>query len=234
MKKPQIIAMGGGGFSMEPENPLLDKYFLRQTGKRTPRVCFLPTASGDSDTYIVTFYDAFAKHRCQPSHLSLFYPPERIESFVLSQDAIYVGGGNTKSMLALWKEWRLDKILRKAWRQGVVLGGLSAGSICWFEQGLTDSISDRLTVLPCLGFLAGSHCPHYDSEENRRPAFKRLVKGGRMKDGLAAEDGVALHFIGKKLARIVSSRPGAAAFRVRKTGDTVHEEKLPPTYLGEK
>ena len=116
---------------MEPDNPLLDEYFLAQTGKPEPAVCFLPTASGDADGYVVRFYAAFMKLRCQPSHLSLFEPPKNLEAFVLSQDAIYVGGGNTKNMLALWQEWKLDRILRKAWRQGVVLGGISAGSVCW-------------------------------------------------------------------------------------------------------
>lgn len=232
MKKSQIIAMGGGGFSMEPDNPLLDKYFLEQTAKRKPTVCFLPTASGDADGYIVKFYAAFGKLRCQPTHLSLFHPPANLEAFVLSQDAIYVGGGNTKSLLALWREWKLDRILRKAWRQGVVLGGISAGSICWFEEGLTDSIAGRLTVLRCLGLLNGSNCPHYDGEAKRRPVYQRLIRQGKMKAGLAADDGIALHFIGRKLTRVVSSRPNASAYKVRETAGAVKEEKIASEYLG--
>src|SRR4051812_10598830 len=125
----QIIAMGGGGFSMEPGNPLLDEYLLKQTGKSRPSVCFVGTASGDAPDYILRFYAAFTKLRCNPTHLSLFKPHQDLESFVLSQDAIYVGGGSTKSLLALWRDWELDRILRKAWTRGIVLGGLSAGSI---------------------------------------------------------------------------------------------------------
>lgn len=233
MSKPQIVAMGGGGFSMEPDNPLLDQYVLAQTGKRRPAVCFLPTASGDADGYVVKFYSAFGKLPCRPTHLSLFRPPADLAAFILSQDAIYVGGGNTRSMLALWREWRLDRILRKAWRQGVVLAGISAGSICWFEQGLTDSVPGKLTALPCLGLLGGSNCPHYDGEARRRPAYQRMIKSGRMEAGLAADDGVALHFTGKRLAHVVSSRPRAAAYRVKKTAGGVAETTIAPKYLGE-
>jgi len=232
MKKPQIIAMGGGGFSMEPDNPLLDEYFLAQTGKQKPSVCFVPTASGDSDTYIVKFYAAFGRLSCRPSHLSLFRPPKDLEEFVLAHDAIYVGGGNTKSLLALWREWKLDRILRNAWRQGVLLGGISAGSICWFEEGLTDSIPGRLTTLLCLGLLRGSNCPHYDGESNRRPEYQRHIGQGKMKSGLAADDGVALHFVGRRLSRVVSSRVGASAYAVRKTNGGVKETKITATYLG--
>jgi peptidase E len=232
MSETQIIAMGGGGFSMEPDNPLLDEYFLEQTGKRKPAVCFLPTASGDADGYVVKFYAAFGKLRCQPTHLSLFRPPRDLQTFILAQDAIYVGGGNTRSLLALWREWRLDRILRRAWRQGVVLGGISAGSICWFEEGVTDSIPGTLAVLPCLGLLKGSNCPHYDSEPKRRPTYQRLVRRGKMQAGLAADDGVALHFIGRNLTRVVSSRPHAFAYRIQRSKDKVQEEKIVPRYLG--
>jgi len=216
---------------MEPANPLLDEYFLAQTRKPEPAVCFLPTPSGAADGYVVRFYAAFRKLRCQPSHLSLFEPPKNLEAFVLSQDAIYVGGGNTKSMLALWREWKLDRILRKAWRQGVVLGGISAGSICWFEEGLADSLPGRLTALSCLGLLKGSNCPHYDGESNRRPVYQRFIKRGKMKPGLAADDGVGLHFIGKKLAHVVTSRPNAYAYSVKKTGAGAVEDKIVPKYL---
>ncbi len=136
----QIIALGGGGFSMEPENSLLDKYILQQSMKKNPKICFLATASGDSENYISRFYHFFEKQDCQPSHLSLFNPSTRnIESFLLDKDIIYVGGGNTKNLLVLWKEWGLDTILKKAWEQGIILAGISAGSICWFEEGVTDS-----------------------------------------------------------------------------------------------
>ncbi len=230
--KAQIIAMGGGGFSMEPRNPLLDQYFLRQTGKRRPAVCFVPTASAEAPSYIARFHRAFLRHRCRPAHLSLFRPPRDLEDFVLSQDALYVGGGNTKSMLALWREWGLDRILRAAWRRGVVLGGISAGSICWFEEGLTDSIPGRLTALPCLGFLPGSNCPHYDGESGRRPAYQRAIARGAIAEGYAAADGVALHFVGHRLHRVVSSRPAALAYRVRRAGRSAAEYGIAPEYLG--
>ena len=156
----QIIAMGGGGFSMEPDNLLLDEYFLRQAPAETPQVCFVATATGDSDNYIRRFYQAFNKLDCVPSHLGLFdLPTHDLESFVLEKDAIYVGGGNTRSLLALWREWGLDKIFRSAYEQGVLLGGISAGSICWFEQGVTDSVPGSLLPIDCLGFLEGSNCP---------------------------------------------------------------------------
>jgi len=230
--KRQIIAMGGGGFSMEPDNPLLDEYFLKQTRKKKPSICFVPTASGDADGYIVKFYTAFGKLNCKQCHLSLFRPPNDLAGFVLSQDAIYVGGGNTKSLLAVWREWGLDKILRRAWRQGIVLGGVSAGSICWFEQGLTDSISGKLTPLKCLGFLKNSNCPHYDSEPKRRVAYQRFIGSEKMSAGIAADDGVALHYYGRKLMYVVSSRQDAAAYRVTRSGKKANEVKIEARYLG--
>ncbi|MEH6989733.1 peptidase E [Cytobacillus firmus] len=228
----QIIALGGGGFSMEPENPLLDEYILRQSGKGNPQVCYVPTATGDSDICIKWFYDFFEKQKCQPSHLSLFKPPTRdIEGFILDKDIIYVGGGNTKNLLALWKEWGLDKILRKAWESGIVLAGISAGSICWFEEGVTDSYGDKLEPLTCLGFLKGSNCPHYDGEAERRPAYHELLASDKIKPGIAADDGVAIHFIEEEVSRIVSSRPDAKAYKVYFDKE-VKEIELKTEYLG--
>jgi peptidase E len=229
-----IIALGGGGFSMESENHLLDLYVLRQATADRPRICFLGTASGDASDYIDRFYRAFAEHPCAPSHLSLFDPPVAdIRKLILQQDIIYVGGGNTKSMLALWREWELDHIFREAWERGIVLAGISAGSICWFDWGLTDSIPGSLTPLPCLGFLPGSNCPHYDGEVERRPAFRQAVASGELPDGYAVDDGVALHFSGLDLTRCVSSRLEARAYRVEHTadGDSL-ETPITPVYLG--
>jgi len=229
----QIFAMGGGGFSMEPENLLLDKYILGLSEKEQPKVCFIPTASGDSDKYIVRFYSTYINLLCQPSHLSLFLPHTAdIKSFILEQDMIYVGGGNTKSLIALWREWGLDKILQEAWENGVILAGLSAGSICWFEQGLTDSIPGQLTVLQCLGLLKGSNCPHYDSEPKRRPTYHQRLSQGLISSGYAADDGVGLHFVNDKLEKIVSSRPRAKAYRLEMLDGTVTETALEPIYLG--
>jgi peptidase E len=135
-------------------------------------------------------------------------------------------------MLAVWREWELDRHLRAAWEAGVVLGGASAGSICWFEHGLTDSVAGPLTAMPCLGFLAGANCPHYDSESARRPMLRRLVARGALPEALAADDGVALHFVGDRLARIVSSRPRAKAYRVRKSRNRAVETRLPTKFLG--
>lgn len=229
----QIVAMGGGGFSMEPETPLLDQYILGLAKPEKPRVCFVPTASGDSDKYIVRFYAAFMQQPCIPSHLSLFTPPTaNLKSFVLEQNIIYVGGGNTKNLIALWKEWGLDHILREAWETGVILCGLSAGSICWFEEGVTDSIPRKLSRLECLGLLKGSNCPHYDGEPERRPAYHRLLSQGLISEGYATDDGVALHFIGDRLEKIVSSRLQAKAYQLKRIGETVRETSLEPTYLG--
>lgn len=230
--KKQIIALGGGGFSMEPDNPLLDEYILKQTDKRKPKVCFVGTASGDAEGYILKFYTSFLKLSCIPTHLSLFnLPTKDLEAFVLDQDVIYVGGGNTRSLMALWKEWKLDGYLRTAWENGVVLTGISAGSICWFEEGVSDFFPGELNKLQCLGFLKGSNCPHYDGEAGRRPAYHRLILSGKISEGVAAEDGVALHYVGTKLERVISSRINAKAYFVKKKSDEIVEKPIPTIYL---
>jgi peptidase E len=224
--------MGGGGFSMQPENLALDRYVIKQTGKKRPKVCFLPTASGDAEGYCYKFYVASTQLDCHPSHLSLFrLPTADLESFILEKDALYVGGGNTKSMLALWGAWGLDDILRKAWQRGVVLAGLSAGAICWFEQGVTDSVPGHHTALPCLGFLRGSCCPHYDGEPERRPSYHRLLTEGKIAPGLALDNDAAAHYVGDSLRRIVTSRPVAKAYVVERTKDGVSERALPGVCL---
>jgi len=228
----QIIAMGGGGFSMEPDNLALDRYVLAQTGKQRPKICFVPTASGDSPVYIDSFYAAFRTLDCEPTHLSLFRgeTPE-IASFLLSQDAIYVGGGNTRNMLVIWKEWGVDRILRQAWEQGIVLAGISAGSLCWFEEGVTDSIPGSLNALTCMGFLPGSNCPHYDGEADRRPSYHRLLANGDLRAGWACDDGVALHYVGTELHQIISSRPEAKAYQLSLGPDGVQEHTVTPRSL---
>lgn len=216
----------------ELDNLRLVKYFLEQTKRRRPKVLYVGTATGDAETGRLRFYAGFSQFECRPSHLTFFArTPRDLESLVLEQDAIFVGGGNTRSMLAVWRDWGFDQHLRTAWESGVVLGGGSAGSICWFEQGVTDSIAGPLTVLQCLGFLAGSNCPHYDSEPQRRPTFRKLVAAGRILDGVAADDGVALHFVGDRLERVVSSRPHARGYRVTQTGKRSIERRLGTRYL---
>jgi len=232
--KRQIIALGGGGFSMESDNPLLDKYVLKQSGKTTPKVCFIATASGDSDNYIVRFYNSFLKLSCRPTHLPLFrLHTKALKEFILSQDVIYVGGGNTKSLLALWREWGLDTYLRTAWEIGVVLAGISAGSLCWFEEGVSDFLPGELNRLECLGFLKGSNCPHYDSEVSRRPTYQKLILSGEIAEGVAADDGVALHYMDTELRHVVSSRPHARAYAVKKKSGQIVEEVLDTVYLGQ-
>jgi dipeptidase E len=231
--KRQIIAIGGMALPPELDNLLLVKYFLEQTRRKKPKVAFIGTAGGDAELARLRFYAAFSQFDCKPTHLPLFArTPRDLESFVLEQDSIFVGGGNTRSMLAVWRDWGLDRHLRAAWEQGVVLGGGSAGSICWFEHGVTDSIAGPLTDLPCLAFLEGSNCPHYDSEAQRRPTFHKLVASGRIPEGVAADDGVALHYVDRRLARTVSSRRQAKAYRVTRSGKRPIERRLPTRYLG--
>ena len=233
MSKKQIIAMGGGGFSMEPENPLLDAYIISQARKKTPEVCFFPHATDDAIRYSFNFYKAFNQLDARPSTLSLFTPPTAdLESWLLEKDVIYVGGGNTKSMLALWREWGLDRILRMAYEQGIVLAGISAGANCWFEQCSTDSLPGKLTVLSCLGLLKGSFCPHYDGEVNRRPTLHAYIASGSMLPGYAADDGAAVHFIDDIFSLAVSSRPNAKAYYVDRGAEGASEEQLSTYYLG--
>jgi dipeptidase E len=215
-----IVGLGGGG-DTPVQTQLLYDYVLALTGKKRPRLLYVPTAIADRDDGIVAFYERFER-RGELSHLKTFpWPPEHVRELILSQDAISVSGGNTANMLAIWKVHGIERHLREAWEQGIVLWGASAGMICWFEEGVTDSFGPQLEAMECLGFLPGSACPHYDGEEQRRPRYRELVDGG-LAEGIAADDGVALHFVGTELAEIVTCRPGAAAYRVRRGG----EEKL--------
>lgn len=228
----QIIAIGGGGFSMESENLLLDQYVLSQSKKDSPEICFLATASGDAENYIKKFYDFFSMQNCSPSHLSLSAPPMKdLETFLLEKDIIYVGGGSTKNLLALWRKWGIDNMLKKAWNQGIILTGISAGSICWFEEGVTDSFGEGLEPIQCLGFLKGSNCPHYDGKEKRRCSYKNLIKTSKIKEGVAADDGVAIHYINEEIKAIVSSSSDAKAYKVFFESE-VKEEVLPVKFLG--
>ena len=231
---PQVVAFGGGGFSMESGNALLDDYVLAATGVERPKVCFLPTASGDADHYIVRFYRHFPASRCEPSHVSLFRrdcgAPDPA-THLLEQDLIYVGGGCVRSMLGAWRAHGLDDGLRRAWARGVVMCGLSAGSLCWFEQGLTAFHGEQGLPVAGLGLLMGSNAVHYDKEARRRPDFQAAIAAG-MAPGWGADDGAALHFVGPRLARVVSSRPNAGAYRVEAVGGEPVESPLATEYLG--
>jgi dipeptidase E len=229
-----IVAMGGGGFSMELDNPLLDDFVLSLARvKKLPRICFIGTASGDSDSYISLFHRAFPPSRARAVHLRLFdRKVTDLRSFVMEQDVIYVGGGNTANLLAVWRLHGLDRALRAAWHAGVVLAGLSAGAICWFQGGMTDSFAPPPKPLTSgLGFLRGGFCPHYDGEKARRPALHRAVRRG-LPSTLALDDGAGAHFVGTRLKEIVSSRPKARAFRVALRAGAVVETPLQVRYLG--
>jgi dipeptidase E len=236
-RAPQIVALGGGGFSMEGGGgSLLDDYVLSLTGAARPRVCFLPTASGDADHYVVRFYRRFSPG-CDASHVSLFRRDQGtggveddLASHLLAQDIIYVGGGNVLSMLGAWRAHGLDAILRRAWRRGIVLCGPSAGSLCWFEQALS-AFHGAPRIVRGLGFLPYSNCVHYDAEPARRVEYHRFVADG-MRAGFAVEDGVALHFQRTSLERVVSSRADGRAFLVEPSEHGVRETRLEVTQLG--
>src|SRR5258708_29728230 len=176
-----IVAMGGGGFSMEPRNPMLANFVHSLAGrKKQLRVCFVGTASGDSDTYIRRFHEAFPPSRAAATHLTFFERTVRdLKSFAMDQDVIYVGGGSSANMLAVWRLHGLDKVLRAAWNAGVVMTGISAGAICWFEDGITDSFGMPFRGLDDgLGLGRGACWPHSGGEKERRPGLRRLVKRG--------------------------------------------------------
>jgi len=231
-----ILAMRGGGFSEEPDNPLLDRFALSLARRERPRVCFVATASGDAEGYVARFYRAFAEHDCRPADLGLF--DRRVgdlRRFVLEQDVVYVGGGNTASLLSVWRTHGLDSILREALDAGAVLCGVSAGMNCWFEASTTDSFGPELAPLhDGLGFVAGSACPHYDGEAQRRPLYRELVASG-FPAGYAADEGAALRFdAAGALVEAVASRPAARAYRVERGSDGggANERPLPTRYLG--
>jgi len=220
-----IVGLGGGGDTPE-QSDRLHAYVLGLVGKERPKLLFVPTASADNDAYIVWVHERFDPV-AEVTHLKTFpWPPANLRELVLSQDAIYVSGGNTANMLAIWRVHGIDVLMREAWEQGIVLWGASAGMICWFEHGVTDSFGPELDAMECLGFVPGSACPHYDGEEQRRPRYRALVDNG-LPDGLAADDGVGLHFEGTELAEVVTCRPGAAAYRVTRAG----EERIEPRLL---
>lgn len=225
MPEPQIVAIGGLG--EDGEAGVLSTFALGLTGKKRPRVCLVPTASAEKPEFIVRFYEELSGF-ADCSYISFFpWPPEGLRELVLSQDALFVSGGNTANMLAVWRAHGFDRIVREAWEQGIVLAGSSAGMICWFEAGVTDSFGPQLDGMrDGLGFLPGSACPHYDGEERRRPVYQELVANG-FPPGIAADDAVALHYVGTELQEVVAARAGAEAYRV----EPGHETALKPRIL---
>jgi dipeptidase E len=231
-----IFAMGGGGFTMEPTNPLLDDFVLSLSlsRERVPRILFLPTASGDTTTQINAFYARFGGRACKPTHISLFRLGDlegSLREAVLAQDIVYVGGGSMRNLLALWRAHELDRLLIDAWEQGTVLAGISAGAMCWFEGGVTRS-SGPPEPFAGLGLLPGSLTVHADGEPERLPVWLASVRDGTLPGGWAADDGVGLLFAGEHLRRVVSSRPGAGAQRVDALAGELVRHRIEPELLG--
>ena len=188
-----IVAIGGGGFGRTVKDLRIEEYILSLSNKEKPNICFIPTATGDNDSYKVNYYDVFSKFNCNPTHIDFFKRTIDLSSHISSQDIIFVGGGNTKSMLAVWRDWNLHNILKDAYERGTIMSGVSAGAICWFEKGITDSWANDLAVMECLGFIDGVCCPHYDEEPERRPFVRKMLKENVITNCLSIEGNSALH-----------------------------------------
>jgi dipeptidase E len=227
----RIIAMGGGGFSARPGDPELDAYVVAQAPTPEPRICLLPTAGGDPDDQIQRFYRAFHGLDCTPSHLSLFRlgaRPVDIRARLLAQDVIYVGGGSMSNLLAIWRVHKLDEILYEAWRRGIVLCGISAGSMCWFRGGVTKSHGEA-RVARGLGFLPYSNSVHWASEPDRKRVFRKAIAAGELPAGFGVDDGTALLFHGADLVDVVKTGASRGAFRVGASDDAeLRATKLAP------
>lgn len=237
MKEKHIIA-GSAGFQHKDGRVSLGptlRYVFDLTKKSRPSICYIKTADGDSPQSIVAFYNAGSNEEVNTSHLQLFPFPNHsdVEEHLLSQDVIWVGGGSVANLLAVWKIHGLDTILRKAWEQGIILGGISAGSICWNVGGTTDSFGTNLQpITDGLGFLPYSSGVHYDSEEKRRPLFQKLIEDDILPDGYATDDGVSLHFVNIKLHKAITDTPDRFAYHVYKNDKgKVVEEKITPQLL---
>ena len=218
---------------MEAEASVLDDYVLSLAPAREPRICLLPTAGGDSEEQIRRFRIAFGDRLCATSVISLFrlgLEPVPLREHLLAQDVIYVGGGSMINLLALWRAHGLDSILRESWQAGIVLAGLSAGSMCWFEGGITKGLGHPVPTAG-LGFLPGSNSVHYDGEPDRRPAFLDAIASGALAAGYGVQDGVGLLFRGTRLAEVVAAREGLRAYRVDAVEGTAREHELEPRVL---
>jgi peptidase E len=234
LEQRAIFAMGGGGFTMEPSNPLLDEFVLGLARADEPRILFLPTASGDESAQITAFQARFCDRHCAAEHLSLFRLRDLrrpLADVVADQDIVYVGGGSMRNLLAIWSAHGLDEILVRAWERGVVLVGLSAGAMCWFQAGVTRS-SGPPEAIEGLALLAGSLTVHADGEPERLPIWLAGLRDGSLPGGWALDDGVGLLFRGLSLARVVSSRPGAGAQRVDAIAGELVRKRLEPELLG--
>jgi len=231
-----VVAIGGGMLMPRDEIPLHLRHAMELSGRARPKLCVLNQAVGDDPATYLRFYERFAGTAVDVRHLALFPMPNVAdpEDLLLSQDVIFVGGGSVANMVAVWRVHGIDAILRKAWHAGIVLAGSSAGGICWFEGGTTDSFGPRLRPFTDgLAMLPGSFCPHYNSEAERRPLYQRLVAEGSLPPGLACDDGVGAHYVDDTLAEIVADRPDGGAYRVTKGGPgTATETRLEVRFLG--
>ena len=224
----QIIAIGGGGFALKAT---IEEYIIKQSNKSKPNICFIPTASAEDKNYTVQFYATFNKIDCNPTHLNLFERTPRLDSKVNKQDILFVGGGNTKSMLAVWREWKLDKLFLKAYNRGAIFCGVSAGAICWFEKGITDSWASNLNIIDCLGFIKGTNCPHYNYEKNRKPSVHKFIEDKKIDSCLASEDGAALHYKNGELFSSVSFYEDSKSYKIFKKGEQIIEKEIPSIQL---
>jgi len=226
MNSKNIVAIGGGGFGRSLGSLEIEKYIISLINKKRPKICFIPTASGDSSLYKLNFYRAFSKLNCITSHIDFFSRTENLEDKVFTQDIIYVGGGNTKSMLAVWKEWNLYEILQNAYEKGIVMSGVSAGAICWFDKGITDSYAEELTIIDCLGIIEGIACPHFDEEKEREPYVYDVINREIIKSCICIEGNCALHVKNNIEYSSIDFGNGKKCFRVYKKNNTLKKEIL--------
>ena len=225
-KTRHIIAIGGGGFGRNPNKPIIEDYIINLSSSKKPTITFFPTASAEDSGYIANYYTAFSKLNCKAQHISLFKNTPDLKSIINDSDIIYIGGGNTKSMLAVFREWNLDKLIIDAYKEGTILAGVSAGAICWFEKGITDSWENGLRVLDCMGVLDGVCCPHYDGETNRRPSVEKFLNTKEIDSCLCIEDGAALHYENDTLKTAISFYTDKNAYEVKRDKEKVIEIPL--------
>ena len=224
MPNKNIVAIGGGGFGRSLGSLEIEKYIISLINKKRPKICFIPTASGDSSLYKLNFYRAFSKLDCITSHIDFFSRTVNLEDKVFAQDIIYVGGGNTKSMLAVWKEWNLYEILQNAYEKGIVLSGVSAGAICWFDKGITDSYAEELTIIDCLGIVGGIACPHFDEEKEREPYVNDVIQREIIESCICIEGNCALHIKNDFEYSSIDFGNGKKCFRVTKDNNNLIKE----------
>ena len=210
----QIIAIGGGGFGRVIKDLKIENYIKSQCKSDSPKICFIPTATGDDNQYIENFYKAFDSIGCKTSHIDFFKRTINLVEHIKKQDIIFVGGGNTKSMLAVWKDWGLDSLLEEAYKNGVIMCGVSAGAICWFNKGITDSWADDLAIMDCLGFVDGVCCPHYDEEPTRRPYVKDSLDNADFDECMGVEGNAALHIINEESYKSVNFGDNKNSYRI--------------------